>query len=114
MENCIFCKIINKKIPGKIVYEDNEILAFEDVNPQAPVHILVIPKKHISTILDITLDDSEIIYKIHKIINELAQRTGCAEKGFRIVTNCNMDGGQAVYHIHFHLLGGRKMTWPPG
>lgn len=114
MDNCIFCKIIEKKIPSKIVYEDSEILAIEDVNPQAPIHILVIPKKHIPTIQDIKEEDKLLIFNIHKLINKLAQEKGCAEKGYRTVINCNDDGGQAVYHLHFHLLGGRKMTWPPG
>ncbi|MBI4650866.1 histidine triad nucleotide-binding protein [Candidatus Desantisbacteria bacterium] len=114
MENCIFCKIVKREIPGKIVYEDNEIIAIEDINPQAKIHILIIPKKHISTILDITEDDSSLIFKIHKIINKLAKDTGCSENGFRVVLNCNKDGGQAVYHIHYHLIGGRKMDWPPG
>lgn len=114
MADCIFCKIINKEIPCRIVFEDNDVIAFEDVNPQAPIHILVIPKKHIPTIQDITRDDAALIFRIHNTINNLAKEKGCAEKGFRIAINCNEYGGQAVYHLHFHLLGGRAMTWPPG
>ncbi len=112
--SCLFCKIISKEIPAKIVYEDEHALAFEDINPQAPVHILVIPKKHISTSLDIAPEDYELIGKLIEIANKLARENSVAEKGFRVVLNCNREAGQTVFHIHLHLLGGRAMHWPPG
>lgn len=112
--DCIFCKIIERKIPSKIVYEDEKVLAFEDINPQAPVHCLVIPKKHISTLLDIKEEDGELISHMIKIANKVATDKKIAERGFRVVTNCNPESGQTVYHIHFHVLGGRIMHWPPG
>ena len=112
--SCLICKIISKEIPAKIVYEDEHALAFEDLNPQAPVHILVIPKKHISTSLDIAPEDHEVIGQMFQIANKLARENGVAEKGFRVVLNCNQEAGQTVFHIHLHLLGGRTMNWPPG
>jgi histidine triad (HIT) family protein len=114
MSECIFCKIINKEIPAKIEYEDDEIIAFNDIDPQAPVHILVIPKKHIVNNLALSEDDLSIMAKIFKVLNALAEEKNISESGFRIVNNCLKDGGQAVDHIHFHLLGGRAMQWPPG
>jgi histidine triad (HIT) family protein len=114
MSDCIFCKIIEKKIPAKIICEDDLTLAFEDINPQAPVHFLVIPKKHISTILDIKDADRELIGRIFQVAAKIAADKGIAAKGFRMVLNCNPDGGQTVYHIHCHILGGRQMQWPPG
>lgn len=114
MGDCLFCKIIEKTIPAKIVYEDEQTLAFEDINPQAPVHILVIPKKHIPTILDLEEEDDKRLGHVFKVANKIARDKGIAERGFRLVTNCNPESGQTVYHIHFHLLGGRPMHWPPG
>jgi histidine triad (HIT) family protein len=114
MSDCIFCKIVQKKIPSRIVYEDEISLAFEDINPQAPVHTLIIPKKHISTLLDIPEDDSGLIGHLFRIANKLAKDKGIAERGYRLVANCNPESGQTVYHIHIHLLGGRRMHWPPG
>ncbi|MGD1075763.1 MAG: histidine triad nucleotide-binding protein [Thermodesulfovibrionales bacterium] len=114
MSDCIFCKIIEKKLPAKIVYEDGLALAFEDIDPQAPIHILIIPKKHIPTILDLEEDDDNLVAHLVTIARRVAKEKGIAEKGFRIVTNCNPESGQAVYHIHFHVLGGRRMHWPPG
>jgi histidine triad (HIT) family protein len=114
MTDCIFCKIIAKKIPSKIVYEDDIALAFEDINPQAPVHTLVIPKKHIATVLDLKEEDAHLMGHLVKIANKIAKQKGIAERGFRLVTNCNPESGQEVYHIHLHLLGGRPMHWPPG
>ena len=108
-EDCIFCKIIDKQIPSTIVYEDEDILAFKDINPVAPVHILIIPKKHIPTITDISEADLNLIGKIHLIAGKLAADTGIFDQGFRIVNNCRSDGGQVVYHLHFHLLGGKNM-----
>ncbi|MCX8027177.1 MAG: histidine triad nucleotide-binding protein [Thermodesulfovibrionales bacterium] len=114
MSDCIFCKIVNKQIPSKIVYEDEKVVAFDDINPKAPIHILVIPKKHIPTIIDCGEEDYAIISHIYKIINKIAKEKGIAERGFRIVTNCNAEAGQTVFHIHFHIFGGRLMHWPPG
>lgn len=107
--DCIFCKIINKEIKSKIVYEDEEILAFEDIAPQAPVHIVVIPKKHISKITEIEKEDEVIIGKIYTVINKIAKEKDIAEDGFRVIINCGENGGQEVKHIHFHLLGGTKL-----
>ncbi|GAB4420408.1 MAG: histidine triad nucleotide-binding protein [Thermodesulfovibrionales bacterium] len=114
MTDCIFCKIIEKKIPARIVYEDELSIAFEDINPQAPVHTLVIPRKHIPTLLDIKEEDNNLVSHLLKIANKVAIDKGIAERGFRIVTNCNPESGQTVYHIHLHILGGRRMHWPPG
>ena len=107
--DCIFCKIINKEIPSSIVYEDEEILAFKDINPQAPVHIIVIPKKHIEKITDIQEKDEKVIGKIYSVINKIAEEQGIAKDGFRVIINCGENGGQEVKHIHFHLLGGAKL-----
>lgn len=112
--NCIFCKIIKREIPSKIVYEDDSVLAFEDVNPQAPVHTLVIPKKHIPTSLDIPEGDNGLIGHMVQVANSIARDKKISERGFRMVMNCNSDAGQTVFHIHLHLIGGRVMHWPPG
>ena len=108
MEDCIFCKIIQGEIPSNKVYEDDEILAFKDINPMAPVHILVIPKKHIESANEITEEDEKVIGKIFTVIKKLAKDNNL-DNGYRIVNNCGEDGGQAVKHLHFHLLGGRKL-----
>ena len=112
--SCLFCKIIAKEIPSKIVYEDDEVLAFEDINPQAPVHVLVIPKKHIATSLEIPEEDNALIGRLVQVANNIARHRGAADNGFRTVINCNRDAGQTVFHIHLHLLAGRPMHWPPG
>ena len=109
MENCLFCKIIKKEIPSTIVYEDEEILAFRDINPVAPVHVLVIPKKHISSLVDLEPEDEAIVGKIYTIINKIAKQENIFESGFRVIVNCGKDGGQEVKHIHFHVLGGKKL-----
>ena len=109
MEDCIFCKIIKKEIPSDIVYEDEGIIAFKDINPAAPIHILVIPKKHISSIVEIKKEDEAIIGRIYSVINKIAEDIGIKEKGFRVILNCGEDGGQEVKHIHFHLLAGKKL-----
>lgn len=114
MSDCLFCKIIEGNIPAKKVYEDDHTLAFEDINPQAPVHILVIPKKHISTLLDIGQEDHDLLGYLVDVANRIAKDKGIAERGFRVVINCNPESGQTVYHIHLHMLGGRIMHWPPG
>lgn len=108
--DCIFCKIINKEIPSKIVYEDDEVLAFEDIAPQAPIHIVVIPKKHIAKITEIEKEDEALIGKIYSVINKIAREKQIAEDGFRVIINCGENGGQEVKHIHFHLLGGKKLS----
>jgi len=110
---CIFCKIINKEIESKIVYEDEKCVAFEDINPQAPVHILVVPKKHISALRDAGEEDRELLGHVLKIASKIALEKGL-EKGYRIVVNDGKEAGQTVFHVHFHLLGGREMGWPPG
>jgi histidine triad (HIT) family protein len=112
--DCLFCKIVEKKIPSKIVYEDENVLAFEDINPQAPVHILVVPKKHISTSLEIANDENELVGLMFQAANRIARQKNIADRGFRLVMNCNREAGQTVFHIHLHLLGGRIMHWPPG
>lgn len=109
MNNCIFCKIINKEIPSNIVYEDEEILAFRDINPVAPVHILVIPKKHIESVIELKEEDEKVVGKIYTVINKISKQENIDKKGFRIVVNCGEDGGQEVKHLHFHLLGGKKL-----
>lgn len=111
---CLFCSIIEKNFPSKTVYEDEKVLAFHDVKPQAPVHILVVPKKHLSTALDLKKEDNELCGHLFQAANKIAKDMGVAEKGFRLVLNCNRDAGQTVYHLHLHLLAGRLMQWPPG
>jgi histidine triad (HIT) family protein len=113
-DNCIFCKIAAGTIPGQIVYQDEIVVAFQDINPQAPHHYLLIPRKHLATTLDLSGDDAEMLGRIFQTAGEIARKQGFAEDGFRIVNNCNAAGGQVVWHLHFHLLGGRDMTWPPG
>lgn len=110
MEDCIFCKIINKQIPSEIIYEDEEIIAFKDIEPVAPVHILVVPKKHISSVMDLSDEDQALIGKIYLSIKKLAVELGVEKEGFRVVTNCGENAGQTVKHIHFHLLGGKKLA----
>lgn len=109
MENCIFCKIIKKEIPANIVYEDEEIIAFKDVQPVAPIHILIIPKKHIKSLAELTKEDEILIGKIYTIINKIAEKQGVKEKGYRVIVNCGKDGGQEVEHLHFHFLAGKKL-----
>ena len=110
----IFTKIINKEIPADIVYEDHDLIAFNDINPQAPVHVLIVPKKEIKTINDIDDNDKEIIGKIFLTAKKIAKKLNIDKMGYRTVFNCNEHGGQTVYHIHLHLLGGRQLAWPPG
>ena len=110
----IFTKIINKEIPADILFEDDDVLAFRDINPQAPIHFLVIPKKEIRTLNDIEENDKDLIGKLFIIAKQLAKSEGISEEGYRTIFNCNEHGAQTVYHIHLHVLGGRQMTWPPG
>jgi histidine triad (HIT) family protein len=114
MNDCLFCKIIAGEVPSKKVYETKDIFAFEDVNPVAPTHILIIPKKHLETMLELSEEHRDLIGDIHLAANHIARIRGIAETGYRIVTNCGRDANQTVFHIHFHLIGGRKMEWPPG
>lgn len=111
--DCLFCKIINKEIPSKFIYEDDKVVAFDDISPQAPVHFLIIPKEHYDSNDDISEENSSIIGHVFAIASKLAKRNGL-EGGYRIVNNCKEDGGQSVNHIHFHVIGGRQMLWPPG
>jgi histidine triad (HIT) family protein len=114
MADCLFCKIAEKSIPAEFVFEDEEVLAFRDINPQAPTHILIIPREHIATLNDLTVNQAALVGKLVLVAKQLAAETGIAEEGYRTVFNCNRAAGQAVFHIHLHLLGGRSMTWPPG
>lgn len=111
---CIFCEILERKRPAKIIYEDENCIAFEDINPQAPVHTLVIPRKHISTSLDIQEEENGLVGHLFQVANKIAKEKGIAERGFRLVLNCNPESGQTVFHVHLHILGGRFMHWPPG
>lgn len=114
MANSIFTKIIKREIPADIVFENEEIIAIKDINPQAPVHILIIPKKEIPTINDLTLDDLPLIGKLVDAARQIAKEKGIEQDGYRLVFNVNEGAGQTVFHIHLHLIGGRKMNWPPG
>ena len=114
MSDCLFCKIANHEIPSDIVYEDEKYVAFKDINPQAPIHFLIIPKKHIETINDLEEEDISLIGEMVLLAKKLAKEQKIDEKGYRLIYNCNREGGQMVYHIHLHLLGGRPMGWPPG
>lgn len=114
MADCLFCGIIEGRIKGDIVYRDDRIVAFRDVRPQAPVHVLVVPVKHIETLAGLQDEDHELIGAIYRVANRLAQQEGIAEDGYRVVVNCGANAGQTVFHIHFHLLGGRLFSWPPG
>lgn len=112
--DCLFCKILRNEIPADIVYESDTAVAFRDINPQAPTHVLIIPRKHIATINDIEEDDHAIIGSLYAAARETAQAEGFSDEGYRAVMNCNEAAGQTVFHIHLHLLGGRQFSWPPG
>ena len=114
MTDCIFCKIAAHQIPSRIVHEDDEVLAFEDLHPQAPVHILLIPKRHVARLSDLTDGDGALVGRLVLTARRIAADRGIAGRGYRLVANCGDDGGQTVDHLHLHLLGGRQMTWPPG
>lgn len=114
MNGCLFCGIVEGKVKANIVYEDQRIVAFSDIRPQAPVHILLIPRKHIAGVLDIEPSDRELIGDIFQAAARLAREKGIADSGFRVTVNSGADAGQSVFHLHYHLLGGRPMTWPPG
>ena len=114
MEDCLFCKIAAGKMDTDFIYQDEQVVVFEDINPKAPVHLLIVPKKHISDLNSLETEDSELIGHVYQIAKQMAAKYDIAESGYRLVSNCGDDGGQTVYHIHFHLLGGRKLQWPPG
>lgn len=112
--DCIFCKLANKEIPTNIVYENDLAVAFEDTNPQAPVHVLVVPKKHVESLNDLTNDDGTLLTAMMEAIREVVSLKGVKESGYRVVANTGRDGNQTVPHLHWHILGGRDMKWPPG
>lgn len=114
MSDCLFCKIASGEIPTDLIFENEEIVAFRDIQPQAPVHVLIIPREHIPTLLDTTVDHSELLGRMQHSAIELARSLNLDQSGFRLVANCLEGGGQSVLHLHLHLLGGRQMGWPPG
>ena len=114
MSDCLFCKILDGEIPADVIYESDTALAFRDISPQAPTHVLIIPRKHISTINDLEPDDEELVGTLFSAARKIAADEGVADDGYRVVMNCNAGAGQSVFHIHLHMLGGRGMGWPPG
>lgn len=112
--DCLFCKIVDRTLDTNIVYEDDDLIAFDDINPQAPIHKLIIPKRHIATVNDLTTTDANIVGRMILLAKQLAQDLELADDGYRLVLNCNKQGGQEVYHMHLHFLAGRQMFWPPG
>ena len=114
MPDCLFCKIIAGEIKGAIVYQDERVVAFKDINPQAPMHVLVVPRRHIATLNDLAPEDDGLVGELTRRAAALAKEQGYGDRGYRTVFNCNADAGQTVFHIHMHVLGGRRLTWPPG
>ena len=114
MSNCLFCRIIAGEIPGNIVYQDDRLVAFRDINPQAPMHVLVVPRRHVASLNDLDAADDALIGEMVRRAAAIAREHGHAERGYRTVFNCNADAGQTVFHIHLHVLGGRVFGWPPG
>lgn len=114
MSECLFCKIAAGEIPAKIVFDDEKVVAFEDIKPQAPTHIIIIPRKHIPTVLDLDEEDRELVGHMHIIANQIAAEKSLTQNGFRLVTNCKKSAGQEIFHLHIHMLGGRDFGWPPG
>jgi len=114
MSDCIFCRIIQGEIPARKVFEDDQLIAIEDIAPTAPVHLLLIPKRHVVSLMDLTESDDLLVGRIHRVAASLARDRKIDQSGFRVVVNTNRDGGQSVFHLHFHLIGGRSMQWPPG
>lgn len=114
LKDCLFCKITAGEMETEFVYQDENVVVFKDLNPQAPVHLLIVPKKHISDLNNLQSEDNELIGHIYQVAGKMAAKYEVADSGYRLVSNCGDDGGQTVYHIHFHLLGGRQLQWPPG
>jgi histidine triad (HIT) family protein len=114
MADCLICKIINRDIPAKLVYEDDRVAAFNDINPQAPTHVLVVPKRHIATLNELSTEDDQLVGEVVRRASAIAADLGLAAGGYRTVFNTNRDAGQTIFHIHLHLLGGRSLSWPPG
>ncbi len=114
MEECIFCRIASGEMYAEVVYGDDRVVAFRDINPQAPVHVLVIPRKHVRSVFDLSPQDGELLSHIFQVIRKISADEGIAEKGVRVLTNVEREAGQSVFHLHFHVLGGRRMLWPPG
>ena len=114
MTDCIFCKIAAGEIPAELIYEDDMVVGFRDLNPQAPTHVLLIPRRHIATLNDLQPEDEPLLGRLYTAAAAVARQEGLADKGYRTLVNCNDDGGQTVFHLHLHLLGGRRMGWPPG
>jgi histidine triad (HIT) family protein len=114
MTDCLFCKIVAGQIPATLVYEDADLIAFSDINPQAPLHALIVPRRHIATLNDLTPGDDALVGSMFRAAAALARQHGYAERGYRTVFNCNSEAGQTVFHLHLHLLAGRGLTWPPG
>lgn len=114
MTNCIFCRIASGDIPASVVYQDDQVVAFRDLNPQAPTHVLVVPRRHIATLNDLGEGDAELVGRMYLAARQIAADEGVAERGYRTVFNCNAEAGQSVFHLHLHVLGGRPMGWPPG
>jgi histidine triad (HIT) family protein len=112
--DCLFCKIATGDIPAKIIYQDDTIIAFDDLHPQAPYHKIIIPRKHIASLNELQMEDNQLIGQMVQTASKLAKELKIADHGYRVVMNCNAGGGQTVFHIHLHLIGGRQMTWPPG
>ena len=112
--SCLFCDIVEKKIPANVIFENDDLVAFRDIDPKAPTHVLIIPRKHVSSINDLSENETTLMGNMTLVAKEIAHKEGIAKSGYRLVMNCNNDGGQTVYHIHLHLLGGRWMAWPPG
>ena len=114
MADCLFCKIVSGDIPGAIVYRDEHLVAFKDINPQAPLHALIVPRRHIATLNDLVGEDDDLVGEMVRRAAAIAREHGYADRGYRTVFNCNAEAGQSVFHIHLHVLGGRAMSWPPG
>ncbi len=114
MADCLFCKIVEGKIPSKKVYEDDDVVAFDDIQPQAPVHVLVVPKRHVATLNDLAAEDDRVAGKLLRVAAQIAKERGIAERGWRATVNVNRDAHQLVFHVHLHLMGGRSFGWPPG
>jgi len=114
MSECLFCKIARSEIPADRVHDDGRLFAINDIHPAAPTHVLIIPHRHFETLLDFQADDRELIGDVYLLANQLAHEHGFEDSGYRVVANCNRDGGQTVFHVHFHLLAGRPLRWPPG